>query len=438
MRKCRKCANELLEGACFCHICGEKYGGSKKMVISIISIVAIGTMSMGGYWYYNSNSDKKVTSAENRDVKPNNEEIKSEKVTISENAVKKDLTTYAKLIESGANERESVADDLKVYFVDANQDEAYKDVIAYIKLCNERKDFKSVALDVKVDAMKKDNDEQYELTYSMTYKTNYTNGKPERVQTFQYKWLMIKQDNKLQFKSQKKQEKTYDNLEDEDVNKKEDNVSSNSKDTIGRIEYSSDDVNIHARNIKADTGIAGYNQKIEISLTSNVREGGSSSATSQSTVKTANIAIAVGNKLYRNPMVHAGSGTEALILSRELGEDKNTPSEDSYIKYYFNIPNEVNVSGAEVVLLSDQGNIIGSSKVKGERENIADVKREVERKLKELGEKNYVRVEVNSKDSSLHTYYVVTYSKKPTGIVTIDATSSNRIYNAKTKELYYE
>ncbi|WP_413574547.1 hypothetical protein [Bacillus thuringiensis] len=45
---------------------------------------------------------------------------------------------------------------------------------------------------------------------------------------------------------------------------------------------------------------------------------------------------------------------------------------------------------------------------------------------------------MKSKDSSLHTYYVVTYSKKPTGIVTIDATSSNRVYNAKTKELYYE
>ncbi|MCU5375571.1 hypothetical protein OCA08_00220 [Bacillus cereus] len=438
MRKCRKCATELLEGACFCHVCGEKYAKSKKMVISIVSLIAIGTMSMGGYWYYNSNSDKKVTSAENRDVKPNNEEIKSEKITISENAVKEDLIAYAKLIESGANERESVAEELKAYFVDANQDEAYKDVIAYIKLCNERKDFKSVALDVKVDAVKKVNDEQYELTYLMTYKTNYTNGKPERVQTFQFKWLMIKQNNRWQFKSQEKQEKTYDNLGNEDVNKKEDNVSSNSKNTIGRIAYNSGDINVHARNIRVDTGIAGYNQKIEISLTSNVREGGSSSTTAQSTVKTANIAIAVGNKLYRNPMVNAGSGTEALILSRELGEDKNIPSEDSYVNYYFNIPNEVGVSGAEVVLLSDQGNIIGSSKVKGEQGNISDVKKEVERKLKELGETNYVRVEVNSKDSSLHTYYVVTYSKKPTGVVTMDATSSNRVYNAKTKELYYE
>lgn len=64
--------------------------------------------------------------------------------------------------------------------------------------------------------------------------------------------------------------------------------------------------------------------------------------------------------------MNAGSGTEALILSRGLGEDKNTPSEDSYINYYFNIPNEVNVSGAEVVLLSDQGNIIVSSKLKGD------------------------------------------------------------------------
>ncbi|TSI01150.1 MULTISPECIES: hypothetical protein [Bacillus] len=272
----------------------------------------------------------------------------------------------------------------------------------------------------------------------MTYKTNYTNGKAERVQTFRYKWLVIEQDNRLQFKSQKKQEKTYDNLEREEVNEKEDNVSSNSKNTIGRMAYNRDDVNIHARNIKADTGIVGYNQKIEISLTSNIKEGGSSSATAQSTIKTANIAIAVGNKLYRNPMVNAGSGTEALILSRELGEDKNIPSEDSYINYYFNIPSEVDVSGAEVVLLSDQGNIIGSSKVKGERENIADVKKEVEQKLNELGETNYVRVEVNSKNPSLHTYYVVTYSKKPTGIVTIDATPSNRIYNMETKELYYE
>lgn len=66
------------------------------------------------------------------------------------------------------------------------------------------------------------------------------------------------------------------------------------------------------------------------------------------------------------------------------------------------------------------------------------MKKEVERKLKELGETNYVRVEVNIKNPSLHTYYVITYSKKTTGIVTIDATSSNRIYNAKTKELYYE
>ncbi|GAB6617975.1 hypothetical protein bcgnr5406_46020 [Bacillus cereus] len=438
MRECRKCATELLEGACFCHVCGERYGKSKKIIISIISLIAIGTMSMGGYWYYNSNSDRKVTSGEKRDVKPNNEEIKNEKNTISGNAVKKDLIMYTKLIESGANERESVAEDLKVYFVDANQDEAYKDVIAYIKLCNERKDFKSVALDVKVDAIKKADDKQYELTYSMTYKTNYTNGKAERVQTFRYKWLVIEQDNRLQFKSQKKQEKTYDNLEREEVNEKEDNVSSNSKNTIGRMAYNRDDVNIHARNIKADTGIVGYNQKIEISLTSNIKEGGSSSATAQSTIKTANIAIAVGNKLYRNPMVNAGSGTEALILSRELGEDKNIPSEDSYINYYFNIPSEVDVSGAEVVLLSDQGNIIGSSKVKGERENIADVKKEVEQKLNELGETNYVRVEVNSKNPSLHTYYVVTYSKKPTGIVTIDATPSNRIYNMETKELYYE
>ncbi|WP_242303551.1 hypothetical protein [Bacillus cereus group sp. BfR-BA-01350] len=438
MRKCRKCTTELLEEASFCHVCGEKYGKSKKILISIISLIAIGTISIGSYWYYNSYSNKKVTSAEKRNVKPNNEEIKNEKVTISENTVKEDLITYAKLIESGANEKESVAEGLKTYFVDANQDEAYKDVIAYIKLCKERKDFKSVALDVKIDAMKKDNDEQNELTYSMTYKTNYTNGKPERVQTFQYKWLMIKQNNRLQFKSQKKQEKTYDNLGNTDVNKKGENVSSDSKNTIGRITYNSDDVNIHARNIREDTAISGYNQKVEISLTSNVRDGGSSSTTAQLTIKTENIAISIGNKLYRNPIVNAGSGMEALILPRELGQDKNNPSEDSYVNYYFDIPNDVDLSTAEVVLLSDQGNIIGSRKVKNERENIADVKKEVERKLKELGETNYVRVEVNSKDSSLQTYYVITYSKKPTGIVTIDATSSDRIYNAKTKELYYE
>ncbi|EJQ52220.1 Uncharacterized protein BWINRASL_01401 [Bacillus mycoides] len=142
-----------------------------------------------------------------------------------------------------------------------------------------------------------------------------------------------------------------------------------------------------------------------------MREGGSSSTTAQSTIKTENIAIAVGNTLYRNPMVNAGSGMEALILPRELGEDKNNPSEDSYVNYYFNIPNGADLSTAEVVLLSDQGNIIGSRKIKEEREDTADVKKEVERKLKELGETNYVRVEVNSKDPSLHTYYVITYSK---------------------------
>lgn len=74
-------------------------------------------------------------------------------------------------------------------------------------------------------------------------------------------------------------------------------------------------------------------------------------------------------------MVNAGSGMEALILPRELGEDKNNPSEDSYINYYFNIPNGVDLSAAEVVLLSDQGNIIGSRKVKEEREDTADVKK---------------------------------------------------------------
>ncbi|MGH0430014.1 hypothetical protein ACQVPL_12160 [Bacillus hominis] len=150
---------------------------------------------------------------------------------------------------------------------------------------------------------------------------------------------MIKQDKRLQFKNQKKQEKTYDNLVNEEVNKKGENISSNSKNTIGRIAYNSDDLNIHGRNIREDTAIPGYNQKVETSLTSNVREGGSSSTTVQTTIKTENIAIAVGNTLYRNPMVNAGSGMEALILPRELGEDKNNPSEDSYVNYYFNIPN---------------------------------------------------------------------------------------------------
>ncbi|MBJ7984506.1 MULTISPECIES: hypothetical protein [Bacillus] len=252
-----------------------------------------------------------------------------------------------------------------------------------------------------------------------------------------YSWLAIKQDKRLLFKNQNKQEKIYGNLGDEDVNKKGDNVSSNSKNTIGRITYNSEDVNIHARNIREDTAISAYNKKIEISLTSNVREGDSSSTTVQSTIKTANIAIAVGNKLYRNPMVNAGSGIEALILPRELGEDKN-PSEDSHVNYYFNIPNEVGLSNAEVVLLSDQGNTIVSREIKEEKEGIVGVKKEVERKLNEIGETDYVRVEVKSKNPSLHTYYVLTYSKKPTGIVTIDASSSDRVYNAKTKELYDE
>ncbi|MBE7118852.1 hypothetical protein FT638_02585 [Bacillus cereus] len=145
------------------------------------------------------------------------------------------------------------------------------------------------------------------------------------------------------------------------------------------------------------------------------------------------MAIAVGNKLYRN----AGSGIEALILPRELGEDKNL-SEDSYVNYYFNISNEVSLSHAEVVLLSDQGNIIVSRGIKEGKEDIVGVKKEVERKLNEIGETDYVRVEVKSKNPSLHTYYVITYSKKTTGIVTIDALLSGRVYNAKTKELYYE
>lgn len=41
------------------------------------------------------------------------------------------------------------------------------------------------------------------------------------MQTFRYSWLAIKQDKRLLFKSQKKQEKIYDNLGGEDVNKKE-------------------------------------------------------------------------------------------------------------------------------------------------------------------------------------------------------------------------
>lgn len=109
-------------------------------------------------------------------------------------------------------------------------------------------------------------------------------------------------------------------------------------------------------------------------------------------------------------MVNAGSGIEALILPRELGEDKN-PSEDSYVNCYFNIPNEVGLSNAEVVLLSDQGNTIVSREIKGEKEDIVGAKKEVERKLNEIRETDYVRVEVKSKDPSLHTYYVITYSK---------------------------
>ncbi|MFK4422980.1 MULTISPECIES: hypothetical protein [Bacillus] len=136
-------------------------------------------------------------------------------------------------------------------------------------------------------------------------------------------------------------------------------------------------------------------------------------------------------------MVNAGSGIEALIWPRQLGEDKN-PSEDSYAIYYFNISNEVSLSNAEVVLLSDQGNTIVSREIKGEKEDIVGVKKEVERKSNEIGETDYVRVEVKSKDPSLHTYYVITYSKKPAGVVTIDASLSDRVYNAKTKELYYE
>ena len=137
-----------------------------------------------------------------------------------------------------------------------------------------------------------------------------------------YSWLAIKQDKRLLFKSQKKQGEIYDNFGDEDVNKKGDNVSSNSKNTIGRITYNSEYFNIHARNIREDTAVSGYNKKVEISLTSNVREGDSSSTTAQSAIKTTNIAIAVGNKLYRNPTVNAGSGIEALILPRELEKTK--------------------------------------------------------------------------------------------------------------------
>lgn len=54
---------------------------------------------------------------------------------------------------------------------------------------------------MKIDDTKEDKGKQHELTYSMTYKTNYTNGKAERVQTFQYKWLMIKRNTRWLFKS---------------------------------------------------------------------------------------------------------------------------------------------------------------------------------------------------------------------------------------------
>ncbi|MBJ8052520.1 hypothetical protein JDS87_11040 [Bacillus cereus] len=84
------------------------------------------------------------------------------------------------------------------------------------------------------------------------------------MQTFRYSWLAIKQDKRLLFKSQKKQEKIYDNLGDEDVNKKGDNVSSNSKNTIGRITYNSEDVNIHARNIREDTVVSGYLKRLKL------------------------------------------------------------------------------------------------------------------------------------------------------------------------------
>ncbi|EEK74086.1 hypothetical protein bcere0007_14150 [Bacillus mycoides] len=35
MKKCRKCAAELLEDSYFCHVCGEKHGKSKKVFLSI-------------------------------------------------------------------------------------------------------------------------------------------------------------------------------------------------------------------------------------------------------------------------------------------------------------------------------------------------------------------------------------------------------------------
>ncbi|MEH6931365.1 hypothetical protein [Bacillus sp. JJ783] len=40
-----------------------------------------------------------------------------------------------------------------------------------------------------------------------------------------YSWLAIKQDKRLLFKNQNRQDKIHDNLEDEDVNKKGENVS---------------------------------------------------------------------------------------------------------------------------------------------------------------------------------------------------------------------
>lgn len=41
--------------------------------------------------------------------------------------------------------------------------------------------------------------------------------------------------------------------------------------------------------------------------------------------------------------------------------------------------------------------------IKEEKEDIVGVKKEVERKLNEIGETDYVRVEVKSKNPSLHT-----------------------------------
>ncbi len=46
----------------------------------------------------------------------------------------------------------------------------------------------------------------------------------------------------------------------------------------------------------------------------------------------------------------------------------------------------MSLSDAEVVLLSDRGNTIASRKIKEGKEDIVGVKKEVERKVNEIGE----------------------------------------------------